>query len=157
MKFLLLLIVLGASCQNLGQSSNMRPSALTEEKLKEKTLEDFLADKAKLIYGPSVVQKVTIVTRKSLKKSDRPSAGEASISSPFKASIDDESTKVMSDKGDIGSGVILWEEKDAIYLDVTPCHAKISVFTFHSPYAKKRVGVIGCNGKNINKYLIAQR
>jgi hypothetical protein len=63
----------------------------------------------------------------------------------------------MSRKGDVASGVILHEEKDVLYLDLTPCREETRVFTFHSPFVKKRLSSLSCGGKQIDRFLVAQR
>jgi hypothetical protein len=63
----------------------------------------------------------------------------------------------MSRKGDVASGVILMEEKGVLYLDLTPCQANTTVFTFHSPFAKKKLGTLNCNAKQVERVLVAQR
>ena len=159
MRTLILLIMLVITGQNLGQNSAPQAGLKAREATTEVSLEGRLMEQARLIYGADVVRKVTLANRGPLPTTAgySPVRGKGAEGSPFDDSNVMETTKPMSYKGDVASGVILSEEKDALYLDVTPCRADKSVFTFRPPFEKKRIGAILCAGRSIDRYLVAQR
>ena len=58
------------------------------------------------------------------------------------------------EKGDVAKGMILYEEKDTLYL-ARPCQN--AILTFHSPYVKQRTGSATCNNKDMDVYVVTQR
>jgi len=160
MKTLILLIAIGITSQELEQRSDTRSGSGTKGAPAAQSLENRLLDRAKLVYGPDPARTITLASRRPPRATEKaeaePGQGKPS-DSPFGDSTDMEGTKEASYKGDAASGVILLEEKDALYLDVAPCRPKTVVLTFHSPFAKKRVGSLSCNGKDLDKYSVAQR
>ena len=62
----------------------------------------------------------------------------------------------LGEKGDVAKGIILYEEKDALYL-ARPCQN--AILTFHRPYIKQRAGSATCNNnkKRMDVYVVTQR
>jgi hypothetical protein len=159
MKALLLLIVLAATCQNLGQTSSTTGSPRPQEPHEGSELRESLGESARHLYGDGLSKTLVFTNRPSPPDAAESHAGlpPRSNESPFGGSDYEESTKDMSEKGDVASGVILREEKDVLYLDLTPCRPQSRVFTFHSPFVKKRLPSLDCRGKQIDRFLVAQR
>jgi hypothetical protein len=159
MKWSPFLIVLMASCLDLGQVPSPGAGSQPQQSPAQQGLEGRLSQRARALYGPESARTLTFTNRASVPETAGPNAQKTKPTeeSPFSSSDYEESTKEMSRKGDIGSGVILAEEKDVLYLDLTPCHADTTIFTFHSPFVKKHLGTLNCNGKRIDKFLVAQR
>ena len=120
------------------------------------TLEDRLLTRARTLYGGSGPSRVRF-GHPPTGAVATPQGETKSAPSPFDGS-GEEGIQLECMKGDVASGVILLEEKDALYLDISPCHPEARVLTFHVPYNKKRVGSVSC-GKNasVDKFMISQR
>jgi hypothetical protein len=159
MKVLMLLIAVSVLSQTQNSSlAQVAPPA--RGAAATQSIERRLLDRARAIYGPDVVKTVTIVRGRVTSAVGKASTVDYAGKKADNPAVDDsgvESTKEMSYRGDAASGVILLEEKDALYLDIAPCHEKEEVFVFHSPFAKKHVGSLNCKGKYLDKYSVAQR
>ena len=159
MRALLLLVVLGITCQDLGQTS---PSVLGlegQETPGRQELHELLINRARLLYGPDLAKTLIFVNIAPPSQPSTAPTGPAGPAQepPFNGSKHEETTRPMVMKGDVASGVILREEKDVLYLDLTPCRVKVKIFEFHSPFVKKRLDPLGCKGKKIDQFLVAQR
>jgi len=159
MKALMLLVVLGTASQNLGQASKSAVGSIEPGASAEQELGPRLVERARLLYGPDFAKTLIFTSRVSPLAEVGPKVGPAKPTreSPFTGSDYEESTRPMSQKGDVASGVVLLEERDVLYLDLTPCRVKSTVFEFHSPFVKKRLGTLDCDGKQIDRFLVAQR
>jgi hypothetical protein len=159
MKALMLWVVLGAAGQSSVQVSTYTPGSQGPGVLAEQELRTQLTARARLLYGPEFAKTLVFVSRVSPAAHVKPKAGPAGPTeeSPFTGSDYEETTKPTSLKGDVASGVILLEDKDVLFLDLTPCRANSTVFEFHRPLVKKPLGSFDCNGRKIDRSLVAQR
>ena len=159
MKWSLFLIALMAACVALAQAPAPQSSPQSKQSPSPQGLSGLLIERARLLFGPGSTETLSFTNRVSVPQTAerRSRQSKQTEESPFTSPDYEESTKAMSLKGDVASGVILEERKDVLYLDLTPCQAEITVFTFHAPFAKKHLGTLNCKGKRIDKFLVAQR
>jgi hypothetical protein len=159
MKAFVPLMILAVACQGVGKISPTAVDPQQQALSEGQDLRESLSESARHLYGPGLGKTLVFTNRPSTAHTPEPQSlpHGRPAESPFSDSDYEDSTKDMSKKGDVASGVILREERDILYLDLTPCSLESKVFTFHSPFVKKRLPSLDCRGKQVDRFLVAQR
>jgi hypothetical protein len=126
------------------------------------SLRDSVLAKAKEIYGGAAPSTITFITlpEDQLKPGSARAGGDgrgSSTASSGKDSLGGRAVQTRATQpGDAGSGVVVNEGGNQLYLDASPCDGKIMTFT--NPYTKTELPTsVTCGGKEHKRYKLVQK
>jgi len=118
----------------------------------QKQLELRLLTRIKELYGSAAPKYITWA------RSDVPMRESTETTTrPLLFLYGSSSSKYVSFKGDVASGVVvnLDDKQIELYLDIKPCNGVL--VEFHSPFVKSVVGKIRCGDKEHDRVTVEQR